>query len=166
MKKRPPTLLRWVSTILLAAAPTLDPAAAAPGDRARIQGLSDIAFGTIANTVLDSRASQSICVYSNSATGGYAVTANGSGAGGAFLLASGSASLAFEVEWAQAPGQANGTALVANGVLSGLVSTANNQNCAPSGTSASLIVVIRALAASAAMAGAYAGTLTLIVEPT
>lgn len=159
-------LLRWVSSLLLYGAVLANPASAAPGDRSRIQGLTDVAFGSLASTALDSRASQSICVYSNSATGGYALTASGGGAGGAFLLASGGATLAFEVEWAQAPGQTGGTALAANGVLSGLVSTANNQNCSPTGTSASLILVIRALVASAATAGSYTGTLTLVVEPT
>lgn len=78
---------------------------------------------------------------------------------------SGASTLAYEVEWAQAPGQTSGTSLSPNIVLAGLTSSASNQSCSPSGTSASLIIVIRALAASAATAGSYGGTLTVIVGP-
>ena len=150
---------------LLAGLANAGSASAAPGDRGRIQGLSDVAFGILTSPTLDRRASQSVCAYSNSATGGYSVIASGSGPGGTFLLNSGVGQLAYEVEWAQAPGQTSGTPLVANGMLGGLSSTASNQNCSPAGTSASMIVVIRALAATAATASVYSGTLTLVIEP-
>lgn len=156
--------LLWTLALLsgVALAPS---ASAAPGDQVRIQGLSDVAFGSVANLALDSRLSQSVCAFSSSTGNGYTITAMGSGAGGAFRLNSGAATMDYDVEWADAAGRTSGTPLVANTALSGLSSSVNNQNCSPSGTSASLIVVVRALAASAATAGSYSGTLTLIIGP-
>jgi hypothetical protein len=142
------------------------PAWAAPGDKARISGLSDVAFGAIGNLSIDQRSSQSLCLYTSSAGGGYSITATGSGAGGAFTLDSGGSTLAYEVEWADSPGLATGSALSAGSPLAGQVSAANNQNCSPApATTASLIVVLRASALGSATTGAYSGTLSLLVAP-
>jgi hypothetical protein len=132
----------------------------------RISGLGDVSFGLITNIASDSASSQSICVYSNSATDSYNVRAIGSGAGGAFTMASGSSSLAYDVEWSSAPGQSNGTALTPNVALSAQVSQARQQTCnsGPS-SSASLIVIIRSNALASAAAGSYAGALTLVIGP-
>jgi hypothetical protein len=142
------------------------PAWAAAGDKARISGLNDVAFGAIANLSIDQRSGQSLCLYTSSAGGGYSITATGSGAGGAFTLASGGSTLAYEVEWADSPGLSTGSALSAGSPLSGQVSPASNQNCSPApATTASLIVVLRAAALGSATTGAYSGTLTLLVAP-
>lgn len=159
------TLFLRRTLVVLAGLVAASPASAAPGDRARIQGLSDVPFGLLANTTLDTRLSQSVCVFSDSVGSGYTVSASGSGAGGSFRLNSGASIMTYEVEWSQAPGQTSGTSLSPNTILAGLTSSASNQNCSPSGTSASLIVVIRALAAGSATAGSYGGTLTVIVGP-
>jgi len=142
------------------------PAQAAPGDKARVSNLSDVTFGTITNLITDQRSAQDVCVYSNSASGGYTVTATGSGAGAALSLSSGAAELPYEVEWAAQPSRTVGTTLTAGSVTSGFVSSANNQNCSPgSGPTASLIVVLRASALGSATTGSYTGTLTLVIEP-
>jgi spore coat protein U-like protein len=140
------------------------PASAA--SKARITGLSDVAFGTIANLGVDAIRTENVCVYSTSTTSGYNVTASGTGPSGAFQLASGTRSMPFEVQWSGSPGQTSGTTLSPNVPLTGQVSTATQQACSsgPS-SSASLVVVLRSAALSSATAGTYNGTLTLVVGP-
>lgn len=139
-------------------------AAPASAQKVRVDGLTDVNFGTIVNLTADSRQSQSICVYSQTANGGYNVRTFGSGPGGAFTLASGGDLLAYEVQWNAAPGQTSGTMLSANTTLAGLTSAASHQVCnnGPP-TTASLIVVLRAANLAGATAGAYSGTLTLVI---
>jgi hypothetical protein len=138
------------------------PAEAAP-KKVRITGLSDVAFGTIANLGIDDVGSQSVCIYSATATNGYNVTANGTGSGGAFQLASGANSLPFDVQWNSSSGQTNGTQLSPNVPLTGLVSSASSEQCTsgPS-TSASLIIILRSTVLASTTAGTYNGTLTLV----
>lgn len=142
------------------------PSPATAASNARISGLSDAAFGTITNLSADSIKAQNICVFSNTATSGYHVTANGSGTSGAFTLASGPNSLAYQVQWNSSSGQSSGTQLTPNVALTGLTSSATQQACnnGPA-TSASLIVIIRSTALLRATAGAYNGTLTLVIGP-
>jgi hypothetical protein len=137
----------------------------AASNNVRITQLSDVSFGLITN-IADTSNSQSICVYSNSANDGYNVRAIGSGSSGAFTLASGSSSLAYDVEWNSAAGQANGTALTPNVALSGQFSQARQQTCnsGPS-SSASLIITIRSSVLARAEAGSYSGALTLVIGP-
>jgi hypothetical protein len=136
------------------------------GNNVRITGLSDVSFGTIANLATDSVRSQNICVYSNSPTNGYYVQATGSGSGGAFTLASGSNALAYEVQWSPVSGQSSGTSLSPTVALHGQTSAATQPSCnsGPS-SSASLIIILRSAQLSAANAGTYSGTLTLLVAP-
>lgn len=155
---------------LLARAPTLlaavlvAVAAPASADKARLTGLSDVNFAPISNFGADARRTQSVCMFSQ--TDAYNVRASGSGAGGAFLLSSGGDTLTYEVEWSASPGQNSGSTLLPNSTLTGLSSTARQQEC-NSGpqTSASLIVILRSAALSGAIAGSYSGTLTLVVAP-
>jgi len=139
--------------------------ARAAADKARITALSDVPFGLIPGTT-DQTASQNLCAYSSSNTGGYNVTAVGNGNGGAFTLSSGAASLAYDVLWAGSANQAGGTALVPGTATSGFTSTASQQTCnsGPS-TSASLTVVIRSATLTSAMAGSYIGTLQITIAP-
>lgn len=147
--------------LLLAAGP-------APGasNKVRITKLANVDFGTVGNLGIDAARSQSVCLYADTATSGYNVTASGTGAGGAFQLSSGASALAFEVQWASSAGQGTGTQLSPNVPLTGQVSTATQQTCnnGPA-TSASLIVILRSAALSSATAGTYNGTLTLVVGP-
>ena len=153
------------SAMCMAAALLAAPAGAA-SNNVRITNLSDVAFGTIANLSADSVSSQSVCLYANTATSGYRITASGSSAGGAFALGSGPNVLDYEVQWSSSPGQSIGTALSPNVTLSGLVSTATQQTCnSGPAASASLIVILRSADLSSAAAGSYSGTLTLLVGP-
>ena len=147
--------------LILAGAP-----ARAQSNNVRITKLSDVPFGTIANLGADAIQSQSVCVYANTSNDGYRITGTGSGSGGAFTLSSGGDSLDYEVQWSSSSGQFSGTQLSPNMPLTGQITSASHQTCnnGPA-TSASLIVVLRSSALSAATAGSYSGTLTLVVGP-
>lgn len=140
--------------------------ASAQSNNVRITQLSDVAFGSIGNLGVDAFQTQSVCVYAQTATRGYQVTATGSAAGSAFALSSGASQLAYEVQWSPSPGQSSGIQLSPSITLTGLTSSATQQTC-NSGppTSASLIVVLRSTALSSAGAGSYSGTLTLLIGP-
>lgn len=135
-------------------------------NRARISGLTDVAFlnqdpGTAASNAQD------VCVWSNTATKGYTVTASGSGASSAFTLASGALTVPYSVEWNASAGQASGTALTATTASAGLVSTATHQICTTgvSATSSLIVGISTADLSSMEAAAVYAGTLTLLVTP-
>ena len=138
----------------------------AASDKARLSGLSDVAFGLITATT-DQSSSQSVCAYSSSATGGYSVTALGSGTGGAFTLASPAANMPYDVLWSDTASQTGGTALVAGVAQPGFTSLASQQSCCGSSvpTSASLTVVIRSASLTSAGAGDYTGTLQITIAP-
>src|SRR5687767_10933143 len=159
--------MAWIKS-LVACATVVAALAAVPcaraADKARITGLGDVNFGLIAGTV-DRSISQSVCAYSDSSTNGYSVLATGSGSGGAFEL-SGTSPLPYEVLWADSPGQTGGSALTAGSASSGFTSTASHQFCnsGPS-ASASLTIVIRGATLGSARAGAYSGTLQIMIAP-
>jgi len=147
--------------ILLTVSPTL-----AASNRVRITKLTDPAFGSIANLGVNATRTQNLCLYSDTNTGGYNITAVGTGPGGAFHLTSGGNPLAFVVQWNSSSGQSSGTQLTPNIPLTGLTSSATQQSCnsGPT-TSASLIILLQSSALSGATAGTYSGTLTLIAGP-
>lgn len=149
-----------LAALLLAGSPAL-----ALSNKVRVTKLTDVAFGTLANLSVDAVRSQSVCLYSDTSTAGYNVTATGSGTGGAFLL-SGPGSMAFDVQWSSSAGQNSGVQLAPNVPLTGQVSSATQQACGTgAATSASLIVILRSTALSSAGAGTYNGTLTLLIGP-
>lgn len=126
---------------------------------------SDVAFGSITNLNVDVTRNQDICIYSSALFGRYSVTASGSGAGGAFTLSNGGATLAYEVQWSSSAGQTSGTTLSAGTALTGLTSSALLPACTLGPSTASLIVVLRSSALTSAQAGSYSGTLTLLIAP-
>ncbi len=138
--------------------------AAAASNKVRLTKLADVNFGTVASLGSDAVQSQSVCLYADTNTNGYDVTAIGTGAGGAFQLTSGLSSMAYEVQWSGSSGQSSGIRLDPNVPLTGQTSAASQQTCnnGPA-TSASLIVMLRSTALSSATAGTYNGTLTLII---
>ncbi len=138
----------------------------AASNKVRITQLGDIAFGTIANLSTDATRSESVCLFADTATNGYNITASGTGPGGAFELSSGLSSMAYEVQWSSTPAQSSGTQLAPNLPLTGQASAATQQTCnnGPA-TTASLIIVLRTNALASATAGTYNGTLTLVVGP-
>jgi hypothetical protein len=126
--------------------------------------LSDVNFGILSNLQSDARQSQSLCLFSASAGGAYTVSASGSGSASAFELSNGLRSLPYEVEWSDSAGRTSGTRLAPNIALTGRISSASQQVCNAGPTSsASLIIVLRAAALSAAGEGAYSGSLTLLI---
>lgn len=140
--------------------------ASVPG-RVRISGLDDVNFLNVDPAAGVSNA-QDVCVWSNTSTRGYNITALGNGTGNAFTLASGALpTVPYSVRWNASAGQASGTLLGVNTQLIGQVSTATNSGCTsgPAG-SASLIVSIDAAALDSMTANeTYTGTLTLVVAP-
>jgi hypothetical protein len=148
------------SALALAATP------ASAADKIRITGLADVTYGTITNFAVDAVQAQDVCVFSNSSPERYRVTASGSGTGGSFLLSSGASTLPYEVQWNDQDGRTSGTQLLANQALHNQSSDSSQRACnsGPEST-ASLIVILRASAITAASAGTYSGTLTLLVAP-
>lgn len=135
-------------------------------NRVQLSKLTDVSFTNQDPSVAASNA-QNVCVWSNTSTKGYNVTATGSGTASAFTLANGALTVPYSVEWAGSSGQSSGTALTTGTALAGLTSTATNLNCASGpATSASLIVKIStANLQSMQAATTYTGTLTLVVAP-
>ena len=135
--------------------------------RVKISNLSDVDLTNV-DPSIDAAVAQDICVWSNTVTRGYQVTASGSGAANAFTLASGALpEVPYSVEWANSSGQTSGTPLATGAALTGQTSTATNNNCAsgPS-SSASLIVKIGSTDLQAMPAATtFTGTLTLVVAP-
>jgi hypothetical protein len=135
-------------------------------NRARITGLTDVAFTNQDPATAASNA-QNVCVWSNTATKAYTITASGSGTASAFTLSNGTTTVPYSVEWASSTGQTSGTALTTGTASASLTSTATNQTCASGPTaSASLIVGITTANLGTMSAGSsYTGTLTLLVTP-
>ena len=136
-------------------------------NRAQLTALNDISFANSDPSTTATNA-QSVCIWSNTATRGYSITATGSGTGGAFTLGSGVLTpVPYSVEWNQSSGQSSGTGLTAATALTGLASTATKPTCTsgPSATG-SLVVSIAASDLQSMVAGtSYTGTLTLLVTP-
>jgi hypothetical protein len=135
-------------------------------NRVRISGLSDVAFTNVDPSV-DASNAQNVCVWSNTATKGYRITATGSGAANAFTLSNAALTVPYSVEWAASSGQTSGSALTSGTALTGLTSTATNSGCA-SGPSSSASLVVKILTANLQTMNAatsYTGTLTLLVAP-
>jgi hypothetical protein len=134
----------------------------------RISGLRDVDF-TNHDPTAPATDAQNVCVFSNTDTRGYNITATGDGTGNAFTLSDGPLGdvVPYTVEWAGSSGQTTGTALTSGTALTGLTSTAAAVGCAiapPS--SASLIVSITAADLQTMPGGAaFTGVLTLVVAP-
>jgi hypothetical protein len=134
--------------------------------RVQLTGLTDVAF-TNQDPAVAAANAQNVCVWSNTSTKGYNVTATGSGTSSAFTLANGSLTVPYAVEWAGSSGASSGTALATGTALTGLTSTATSPTCSSGASStASLIVKIStANLQSMQAATSYTGTLTLVVAP-
>ena len=135
-------------------------------NRARITGLTDVTFANQDPATLASDA-QDVCVWSNTATKEYTVTATGSGAASAFTLTNGSTTVPYTVEWASSTGQTTGSSLTTGTASAALTSTATHQTCTSGpAASASLIVEIATADLGTMSDGSnYPGTLTLLVTP-
>ena len=159
--------LRYTATgAMLAAGLCLLAGGPASAQSARITKLSDVAFGTLSSTASDVSNTQNVCVYVQTLSNKYSIRATGSGSGGAFTLAGVGAPMPYEVQWAASSNQSSGTTLTAGTALTGQSTVTIDQTCSIIITStASLIILLRAAALGQATAGAYSGTLTLVVAP-
>lgn len=136
-------------------------------DRVRISGLQDVNLTNVDPLSTNVFDAQDVCVFSNTATRGYSLTATGSGAANAFTLSAGGSTVPYTVEWAPTIGQTSGSTLTAGNVQTGFTSSATHQLCntGPAG-SASLIVRLASADLSTMQSGqTYTGTLTLLVQP-
>jgi hypothetical protein len=126
-----------------------------------ITGLSDIALiGTAGN---DKVGATTACVYRNSA-GTYSVTATGANSNGdtAFLLSSGTDTLAYTVVFDDLN---NGATALTHAGSEGTAQVAHTNATCGGGTNSSIEVTVATAAYDAAPTGAYAGTLTLVIAP-
>jgi hypothetical protein len=135
----------------------------------RLYGLTDFSFGTL-DPATAASVSKNVCVWSNTSTKGYSITASGDGGGSgtSFKLSNSSTTLDYGVEWAGSASQSSGTALTAATLSGGFTSTATSPTCASSPTSTASLIVKFSTAQMQAAAGsstAYTGTLTLVVAP-
>ncbi len=133
-------------------------------NRALISDLKDVDL-TNHDPATAASSPQSVCVWSNTATHAYTLTATGNGSGSAFTLSNGSATVPYSVEWAGSSGQTSGTALTSGTASASLTSAALDPTCG-GGDSASLIVGISTADLGTMDAGSnYTGALTLLVTP-
>lgn len=135
-------------------------------NRVQLTGLNDVSFlnQDPATAALNA---QNVCVWSNTSTKGYNVTATGSGTGSAFTLANGALTVPYSVEWSGTSGQSAGTALASGTALTGLKSTATSATCSSGVSSSASLIVKMSTANLQTMQAAttYTGTLTLVVAP-
>lgn len=161
--------MTWGKILILGSAAALGLAPAEPlrAQNARIGGLEDVSFGTIA-TIADQSNSQNmvLCSYRNRPQRlTYSVIASGSGNGGAFSLSAGAGTLPYDVQWADSPGQTGGTMLQAGVPASGFDNAASGFDCPAQPDTASLTVTIRAADIASAQSGDYSGSLQITIVP-
>jgi len=131
-------------------------------NKVKISNLSDIAL-TVANNG-DFVGTSTACVYRNG-SGAYSMTATGSGTASAFtIVETGGATLAYAVTYDDGDGAEALTASTALGSLANANTT--EDDCSnTAGHSGTVSVNVASADASSAVAGAYVGTLTLVVAP-
>ena len=134
------------------------------GSLVRVTAVDDLALGTWTGTgALET--TDSVCIWTT--TGGYNVTATGSGVGGGFSLSNGaSGTLDYAVKWDDAPTSSTLAAMTSGTALTGQVSGANTTDCnAGSSLTATVGVEITETDLTAADSGSYTGVLTLLIAP-
>ena len=129
-------------------------------DQVRISDLDPIDLGSFDGSS-DLSGDDGLCVYRNSGGSAYTIQADGDGAGGAFTLTNGIATLPYLVDYDDGGGYAG----LAAGVAAAM--TGANSSAADCGgaTNARVRVTVSAVDMSTAAPGAYSGTLTLLVAP-
>lgn len=110
---------------------------------------------------------QNTCSFSGLTPTIYGVTATGSGTGGAFTLSNGRSQLPYEVQWAQTANASSGSPVSASQMLGNQsnASLLSTVTCALGLQNATIIVIVRATSLQQSTAGAYSGTLTVLLTP-
>lgn len=133
-------------------------------NRALITSLTDVTF-TNADPSVAATSSQGPCVWSNTSTRNYTITASGSGTAGAFTIASGAATIPYSVGWANSANASSLTALTAGSASSAVASNATNISCGGSGNSTLKVTIGASDLQNMVATNSYTGTLTLVVTP-
>lgn len=133
-------------------------------NRALITNLADVTF-TNADPSVAATNSQGPCVWSNTSTRNYTVTATGSGTSNAFTIASGSSVIPYSVGWANSAGASSLNSLVAGSASSAVASNATNISCGGSGNSTLKVTIAASDLQDMIATQTYTGTLTLVVTP-
>lgn len=133
-------------------------------NRALITSLTDVSF-TNADPSVAASSSQGPCVWSNTSTRNYKVTATGSGTAGAFTIANGASVIPYSVGWANSAGATSLTALSAGTASASLASNATNITCSGSGNSTLQVSIGASDLQNMVATNSYTGTLTLVVQP-
>lgn len=133
-------------------------------NRARISGLTDVAFTNVDPSV-DAASSQGPCVWSNTATRKYTIEATGSGASNAFTLTDGSVTVPYSVGWAASTGATTLTALNAGTASSAFTATSTNIACSGGADSTLKVSILANDLQNMVATNTYSGTLTLVVTP-
>lgn len=133
-------------------------------NRALITSLSDVNF-TNADPSVAATSSQGPCVWSNTSTRNYTITASGSGSAGAFTIASGTSVIPYSVGWANSANATSLTSLTAGSASSALASNATNISCGGTGNSTLKVTIGASDLQNMVATNSYTGTLTLVVTP-
>ncbi len=160
-------MFRLLGILILTAVPAV-PAYA--GMAVQISGISDLSLGSwgIGDPAVSSYIDVCAAATSTVPAGGYAITATGSSG---FTLISGSNHIPYTLAWedsgAGALGTNSGTQLSSGVFLDGQAAayTATPTLCLIGGPTARLHIKITQADMTAALAGTYTGTITLMVSP-
>jgi hypothetical protein len=130
-----------------------------------IPGTQDIVFGNVSSVYSDLVSQQSTCSFGNLLPVRYSILAVGSGSGGAFTITNGVSAIPYEVQWSQVANASSGDNLIPSVPLYNQTSGGDllGLGCLLGVRNATLIVIIRSSSLQRATAGAYTGTLNLLV---
>ncbi len=132
----------------------------------QVTNLTDLGLGTFNGGGTDLSATDTFCVYRNGA-GTFDITMSGSGAANAFTLTDSTNTIPYSVDFTNIPAAA--TTAMTTGVLLGGQQNANTSSttCSGAGDSDNVSVTVTVTSANlaASPAGAYGGTLTMVVSP-
>lgn len=130
-------------------------------DKAQITGIADITESDYASGGLD--ISDDVCIYTNTATHHYLVTATGDGASNAFTIADGSNTIPYTVRWKATAGAGAAIALT-TATISGQITGATNTYPCVTDNAAFRIAATHNNIMSVP-SGTYTGTLTILITP-
>ena len=131
----------------------------------QITNLNDIDLGTFTGTG-NLTGNDTLCIYRNG-SGTYQITATGSGTGSAFTVTDGSNTLPYTVDYtSDLLGTPTTTTMSTGSALTGQAGVDSaSTTCAGGGDNAQVDITISNADLTSAPAGAYSGTLTLVVAP-
>lgn len=134
-------------------------------DRVRITGMQDIAFGKY--LIGDFNEDFPVCVYTNTASAQYGVTASGDGTSSALTLTNATDIINYHVYWNDVAGSTTGEIELLATVLNDNIENPNQESstCVTGGNSANLHVRILNADMRNISNGTYSGTLTITIDP-